>query len=97
MPLPCNLSSSFALPRAGHYSLSSYDIEGEYFQNQTIYKIDKAWLQLEAIERIGRKLTEEEIFVAKKCVEQGLNAGIHIVFSTAIEEATTRYKYAEIS
>jgi hypothetical protein len=57
-------------------------------QNQVIYKIDQEWLQKESIERIGRKLSEEEVMIAKDCIEEGINFGIDIIFSTVIKQAT---------
>jgi hypothetical protein len=56
--------------------------------NQIIYKIDKGWLQKESIERIGRNLSKEELLIAKDCIEEGINFGIDIIFSAAIEQAT---------
>jgi hypothetical protein len=55
--------------------------------NQVIYKIDRDWLQKESIERISRELSEREIMIAKNCIEEGLNFGIDIIFSTAIKQA----------
>ena len=55
--------------------------------NKIISKIDQRWLQLESIERIGRKLSEEEVLIAKDCIEEGLNFGIDIIFSAAIQQA----------
>jgi len=44
-------------------------------------------LQGEAIQRIGRELTEEELYKASKGIEFGLSFDIDTVFETAIEEA----------
>ena len=43
-------------------------------------------LQLEAIERIGRKLNDEEIRIAKKGLESGLLTSIDVVYSTIFNE-----------
>jgi hypothetical protein len=58
-------------------------------ENETIYCITKDWLQEEAIERLGRRLTEEEVFTAKKCIDMGIGTSIHIIFSAAIQEAVS--------
>lgn len=52
-----------------------------------IFAIKIKDLQNEAIQRIGRKLTEEELYQASKGIESGLSFGVDIVFRTAIEEA----------
>lgn len=52
-----------------------------------IYSIDKDWLQLEAERRLCRELTEEEILIAKDCIEEGINTSINIIFSAAIQQA----------
>jgi hypothetical protein len=56
-------------------------------KNEIIYSIDKEWLQLEAEERLCRELTEEEILIAKDCIEEGINTSIDIIFSAAIQQA----------
>lgn len=43
-------------------------------------------LQLEAIERIGRKLNDKEIRIAKKGLESGLLTSIDVVYSTIFNE-----------
>lgn len=44
-------------------------------------------IQFDAKKRIGRRLNNEEMSVAKKCVEWGLWTDIDTVFNTAIDEA----------
>lgn len=56
---------------------------------ETIYCITKEWLQKEALDRLGRKLTEEEVLAAKKEIEWGLDTSIDIVFSAAIQQAVS--------
>jgi hypothetical protein len=57
--------------------------------NKIIYSISREWLQEEAQDRLGRKLNDDEIRTAKKCIEWGLNTGIDTVFSAAIQEAVS--------
>ena len=58
-------------------------------KNEIIYSIDKEWLQLEAEDRLHRELTEEEILIAKDCIEEGINTSIDIIFTSAIQQATS--------
>jgi len=60
-----------------------------YNTNEIIYQIKKVWLQAEAIDRLGRELTEDEILTAKDCIEEGLNTSIDIVFTAAIQQAVS--------
>lgn len=57
--------------------------------NELIYKITKEWLQAETMDRLGRELSEDEIFIAKNCIEEGLNTAIDVVFTAAIETAVS--------
>jgi hypothetical protein len=53
---------------------------------QNVFAISIEDLQFEAKEKIGRKLTEEEILIAKKGIENGLLTSIDIVYSTIFTE-----------
>lgn len=55
--------------------------------NKMIYPVTVEDLQNEAIIRIGRKLTDDELYTAKKCIEWGLSSVIGITMKAAIEEA----------
>lgn len=55
--------------------------------DQEIYSVAVNDLQNEAIDRIGRKLSEDELRTAKKCVECGLSSCIDITLRAAIDEA----------
>lgn len=55
--------------------------------NKIILSVTIGALQYEAMERIGRKLTDEELDTAIKGVESGLSFCIDTVLKTAIEEA----------
>jgi len=52
-----------------------------------LFSVTAKDLQNEAINRIGRKLTDDELHTAKKCIEWGLSSVIDITMKTAIEEA----------
>lgn len=51
-----------------------------------IFSITKEDLQNEAKERIGRKLTDEEIDIAKDAFEWGLSGSHHIIYNTIFTE-----------
>ncbi len=55
--------------------------------DEIIFSITVEYLQNEAINRIGRKLTDDELRTAKKGVESGLSFDVDMVMKTAIEEA----------
>ena len=55
--------------------------------NEIIFSVTIEELQSEAINRIGRKLTEYELHTAKKGIESGLSFDIETVFQTAIDES----------
>ncbi|MBU1017014.1 MAG: hypothetical protein ABIJ36_01125 [Patescibacteria group bacterium] len=62
---------------------------------EIIYSITVEDLQDEAICRIGRKLTDDELYTAKKCIEWGLSSVIDITMKAAIEEAVAQDRKAE--
>ncbi|MCL2154264.1 MAG: hypothetical protein FWH53_01230 [Leptospirales bacterium] len=55
-------------------------------KDDIIFAITIKDLQSEAIERIGRQLTEEEIKIAKDGLEWGLLTGIDVVYNTILTE-----------
>lgn len=61
-----------------------------------VFSITVDDLQEEAMRYIKRKLTDEEIYTAKKCIEWGLCSGINIVYKSAIDEAVNRAKIQTI-
>lgn len=54
---------------------------------EIIFSVTVEDLQNEAFDRIGRKLTEDELYTAQKGIEVGLSFDIETVFATAIDEA----------
>ncbi len=57
---------------------------------EVIYPITIGDLQNDAIKRIGRELTDDELHIAKKCVESGLSFVMDITLKAAIEEAVDK-------
>lgn len=53
---------------------------------KNVFAISMEDLQFEAKEKLGRELTEEEVLVAKKGLENGLLTSIDIVYSTIFSE-----------
>ena len=58
--------------------------------NEIIYPITIGDLQNNAIERIGRKMNDDELYTAKKCMECGLSAIMNITLKAASEEAVDK-------
>jgi hypothetical protein len=58
--------------------------------DRSIFSITVEDLQIEANERIGRDLTEEEILIAKKGLEWGLLTSLLFVYSAIFEEMITK-------
>ena len=50
-------------------------------------------LQNDAIKRIGRKLNDDELYTATKCVECGLSSIMDITLKSAVEEAVDKNNY----
>lgn len=55
--------------------------------SDAIFLISREDLQQEAFNLVGRKLTDKELRVAVKGINEGLAFGIETIFRTAIEEA----------
>jgi len=53
--------------------------------DEILFSVTVDELQNEAVGRIGRKLTDEELYTATKGIESGLSFGIETIFRTAIE------------
>lgn len=54
---------------------------------ENLYSIGVEDVQLYAVEKIGRRLTDDELRGVEKGLEHGLNTGLDTVLDTAIEEA----------
>lgn len=57
---------------------------------EVIYPITIGDLQNDAVKRIGRKLNDGELHIAKKCVEWGLSSIADITLKSAIEAAVDK-------
>jgi len=57
---------------------------------EVIYPITVGDLQNDAVRRIGRKLNDDELHIAKKGVEWGLSSVMDITLKSAIEEAVDK-------
>jgi hypothetical protein len=62
-------------------------------KDDILFYISKETLQYEAMEKIGRYLTEEELDIAKKGLEWGLMTGIDIVYNTILFEMIKNNNY----
>jgi len=58
--------------------------------SEVIYPLTVDDLQEDALARIGRKLSDDELYTAKKCIESGLSFIMDITLKAAIEEAVER-------
>ncbi|MDO8436363.1 MAG: hypothetical protein Q7S82_03210 [bacterium] len=56
-------------------------------KDEIIFSVTVKDLQNEAVNRIGRKLNDDELYTAGKGIDWGLSFDIETVFKTAIEEA----------
>lgn len=54
--------------------------------NKMIYAISLGNLQVEAIEKLGRKLTDDEIEIAKDGLSWGIGTGLDIIYNTIFTE-----------
>lgn len=63
---------------------------GTQENTEIIYPITVRDLQNDAVKRIGRKLNDDELHTAKKCVEWGLSSIVDITLKSAIEEAVDK-------
>jgi len=55
-------------------------------KDKIVFSITLEELQIEALEKIGRTLTEEEIHIAKKGLEFGLLTDIESIYATIFRE-----------
>lgn len=55
-------------------------------KDKIVFSITLEELQIEALEKIGRTLTEEEIDIAKKGLEFGLLTDIDTIYGTIFHE-----------
>ena len=62
---------------------------------KVIYPITIEDLQNDAIKRIGRKMNDDELYTAEKCVESGLSFVMDITLKSAIEAAVDKNRQAE--
>jgi len=53
---------------------------------KTIFSITEGDIQIEAQELLGRRLTADEIQIAKKGLESGILTGIDIIYKTILLE-----------
>ncbi len=59
-------------------------------KEELLFYISKETMQYEAKQKIGRYLTEEELYIAKKGLEWGLMTDIDTVFNTILREMIKR-------
>jgi hypothetical protein len=56
--------------------------------DKILFSINIDELQQEAESYMGRKLTDNELRTASKCIKSGLSFGLDTIVKAAIEEAT---------
>jgi len=61
-----------------------------YNDERTVFAITAEDLQDVTVSMFERRLTEDEMRTAEKCIESGLSSGINTIFRAAIEEATEK-------
>ena len=54
---------------------------------ENLYSISIEDVQLYAVEKTGRRLTDDELRSVEKGLRHGLNIGFEVILDTAIEEA----------
>lgn len=54
--------------------------------DELVYAITVEDLQYESMEKIGRELNEEEIYIAKKGLESRIGFGLDIIYETIFDE-----------
>ena len=59
-------------------------------QNDSVFSITLEELQNEALRIIGRTLTEEEVYIARKGLEFGLLTDIDTIYKTIFFEMITK-------
>ena len=65
---------------------------GKAARNKLLFYITKEDVQNEALERLGRHWTDEELYVAQKGLESGLMFDIDTVYRTIFEEMIGKCK-----
>ena len=55
-----------------------------------LFYITKETMQNEALEKIGRSLTDDELYIAQKGLESGLGTDIDTVYNTILFEEIQR-------
>lgn len=56
-------------------------------ETEVVYLITAEDIQAVALEKLGRKLTDDELYMAAKEAAYGLSEGSDIVFETAVMDA----------
>ena len=59
---------------------------GKVNRDELLFYITKEDVQNEAMEKLGRHLTDEELYVARKGLDWGLMTGIDIIYKTIFGE-----------